>query len=62
MMSVCKVIKKARDKPVLTCLEMIRTINMNRIVNKYEAAQKYKGILCPKIEKKLQANINGTAL
>ncbi|KAL4376245.1 hypothetical protein GQ457_02G030690 [Hibiscus cannabinus] len=52
-----KSILEARDKPILTMMETIRTKIMTRIVSKREAAEKCKGLLCGKIQKKLATNI-----
>ncbi|KAL4385939.1 hypothetical protein GQ457_09G011390 [Hibiscus cannabinus] len=51
----------ARDKPILTMMEIIRTKMMQRISKKAEAAQKYTGLLCPKIQKKVDALIEQAA-
>ncbi|PPD74333.1 hypothetical protein GOBAR_DD28738 [Gossypium barbadense] len=48
-----KIILKARDKPILTMLEIIRRKVMIRLVSMKEAAEKYPGPLCPRIQKKL---------
>ncbi|XP_017624689.1 uncharacterized protein LOC108468311 [Gossypium arboreum] len=45
-------ILEARGKPILTMIETIRTNIMLLIVKKKEEADKWKGILCLKIEKK----------
>ncbi|KAH1098257.1 hypothetical protein J1N35_015178 [Gossypium stocksii] len=50
-------ILKARGKPILTMMKIIRTKIMLLIVKKKEKAKKWKGILCPKIKKKLDVNI-----
>ncbi|KAL4308358.1 hypothetical protein GQ457_01G018380 [Hibiscus cannabinus] len=52
-----KIILEARDKPILTMLEMIRCKIMNRFAKKAEEAQKIVGPLCPKIQKKIDALI-----
>ncbi|KAK8641725.1 hypothetical protein V6N13_011103 [Hibiscus sabdariffa] len=52
-----KMILEARDKPILTMLEMIRCKIMNRFAKKVEEAQKIVGPLCPKIQKKVDALI-----
>ncbi|KAL4385131.1 hypothetical protein GQ457_15G028750 [Hibiscus cannabinus] len=52
-----KSILEARDKPILTLMETIRVKIMTRIVSQREAAEKYKGLLCGKIQKKLDASI-----
>lgn len=52
-----KMILEARCKPILTMIETIRTKIMLLIVKKKEEADKWKGILCPKIKKKLDVNI-----
>ncbi|PPS10034.1 hypothetical protein GOBAR_AA10604 [Gossypium barbadense] len=46
-----KMILEARGKPILTMMETIRTKIMLLIVKKKEEADKWKGILCPKIRK-----------
>ncbi|KAK8698775.1 hypothetical protein V6N13_114882 [Hibiscus sabdariffa] len=51
---------KARDKPILTMLEIIRTKMMRRIVQRREEAEKYIGILCPRIQKKLDNQIQNS--
>ncbi|XP_062161919.1 uncharacterized protein LOC133868944 [Alnus glutinosa] len=48
-------ILKARDKPILTMLEMIRKKLMRRYQLKRDGISKLKGKLCPKIVKKLEA-------
>ncbi|KAK5811755.1 hypothetical protein PVK06_027123 [Gossypium arboreum] len=52
-----KMILEARGKPIQTMMETIRTKIMLLIVKKKEEADKWKGILCPKIKKKLDVNI-----
>ncbi|KAL4335956.1 hypothetical protein GQ457_07G018510 [Hibiscus cannabinus] len=52
-----KIILEARDKPILTMLEIIRCKIMNRFAKKAEEAQKIVGPLCPKIQKKIDALI-----
>ncbi|KAH1090630.1 hypothetical protein J1N35_017887 [Gossypium stocksii] len=52
-----KIILEARGKPILTMMETIRTKIMLLIVKKKEEADKWKGMLCPKIKKKVDANI-----
>jgi hypothetical protein len=49
-----KYILDARDKPILTMLEMIRTKLMRRLQVKRDAMMKYKGSIYPKILKKLE--------
>ncbi|KAL4290083.1 hypothetical protein GQ457_14G014200 [Hibiscus cannabinus] len=51
----------ARDKPILTMMEIIRTKMMQRIPKKAEAAQKYIGLLCPKIQKNVDTLIEQAA-
>ncbi|PPD89555.1 hypothetical protein GOBAR_DD13505 [Gossypium barbadense] len=46
-----------KGKPILTMMETIRTKTMLLIVKKKEDADKWKGMLCPKIKKKLDVNI-----
>ncbi|KAG8503190.1 hypothetical protein CXB51_001038 [Gossypium anomalum] len=48
-----KIILKARDKLILTMLEIIRRKVMTRLVSMREDAEKYPGPLCPRIQKKL---------
>ncbi|KAK8567073.1 hypothetical protein V6N13_110151 [Hibiscus sabdariffa] len=55
-----KIILEARDKPILTMLEIIRTKMMRRIVQRIEEAEKYTGILCPRIQKKLDNQIQNS--
>ncbi|KAL4334052.1 hypothetical protein GQ457_07G008780 [Hibiscus cannabinus] len=55
-----KIIVEARDKPILTMLEIIRTKMIRRIVQRREEAEKYIGILCPKIQKKLDNQIQNS--
>ncbi|KAL4309024.1 hypothetical protein GQ457_01G010200 [Hibiscus cannabinus] len=52
-----KVILEARDKPILTMLEIIRTKMMKRIVQRREETEKFTGPLCPKIQRKLDNQI-----
>ncbi|PPS09515.1 hypothetical protein GOBAR_AA11121 [Gossypium barbadense] len=52
-----KMILEARRKPILTMIETVRTNIMLLIVKKKEEAEKWKGMLCPKIRKKLNVNI-----
>ncbi|KAJ1703320.1 hypothetical protein LUZ63_003099 [Rhynchospora breviuscula] len=55
--NLCEVFNKyildARDKPIITMLEMIRTKLMRRLQVKRDELMKYKGLICPKIQKKL---------
>ncbi|CAB4306440.1 unnamed protein product [Prunus armeniaca] len=44
----------ARDKPILTMLEMIRCNLMKRLEVKRIAMAKHEGVICPKIQKKLE--------
>ncbi|KAJ1703111.1 hypothetical protein LUZ63_002890 [Rhynchospora breviuscula] len=48
-----KYILDARDKPIITMLEFIRTKLMRRLQVKRDEMLKYKGPICPKIQKKL---------
>ncbi|XP_039138855.1 uncharacterized protein LOC120276195 [Dioscorea cayenensis subsp. rotundata] len=48
-----KYILEARGKPILTMMETIRTKLMQMIAMKEIAAHKYTGVLCPKIQKKV---------
>ena len=52
-----KFILDARDKPILTLMEIIRTKLMQKIALKSKVAEKFVGPLCPKIQKKLEHNI-----
>ncbi|XP_012477480.1 uncharacterized protein LOC105793095 [Gossypium raimondii] len=52
-----KMILEAKEKPILTMMETVRTNIMLLIVKKKEEAEKWKGMLCPKIRKKLDVNI-----
>ncbi|KAL4289499.1 hypothetical protein GQ457_14G002690 [Hibiscus cannabinus] len=52
-----KFILEARDKPILTMMETIRTKIMQRIAKKQSQAEKFVGPLCPKIQKKLEIMI-----
>ncbi|PPE02056.1 hypothetical protein GOBAR_DD00927 [Gossypium barbadense] len=52
-----KMILEAKEKPILTMMETVRTKIMLLIVKKKEEAKKWKGMLCPKIRKKLDVNI-----
>ncbi|PPS04146.1 hypothetical protein GOBAR_AA16511 [Gossypium barbadense] len=52
-----KVTLEVRGKPILTMMETIRTKIMLLIVKKKEKDEKIKGILCPKIRKKLDVKI-----
>ncbi|KAJ1699737.1 hypothetical protein LUZ63_008249 [Rhynchospora breviuscula] len=55
--NLCEVFNKyiidARDKPIITMLEMIRTKLMRRFQTKRDEMLKYNGSICPKIQKKL---------
>ena len=53
-----KYILEAREKPILTMMEMIRSHLMKRINSKQIWGKKIKGELCPKIKKKLSAYKN----
>ncbi|GMJ12330.1 hypothetical protein HRI_004902200 [Hibiscus trionum] len=48
-----KMIIEARDKPIITLVESIRSKLMQRIAKKRDEAEKLTGPLCPKIQKKL---------
>ncbi|MBA0612738.1 hypothetical protein Godav_013311 [Gossypium davidsonii] len=52
-----KVILEARGKSIMTMMKTIRTKIMLLIVRKKEETEKIKGILCPKIKKKLDVNM-----
>ncbi|KAK8675465.1 hypothetical protein V6N13_033531 [Hibiscus sabdariffa] len=51
-----KFILEARDKPVITLLEIIRTEIMQRIAKKKVEADKWTTTLCPKIQQKKEAD------
>jgi hypothetical protein len=60
-----KYILDARDKPILTMLEIIRTKLMRRLQVKRHEMKKYKGPICPKIHKNLtngRMNLSSTML
>jgi len=44
-----------RDKPIITCMDMIRESLIVRMQEKRQALNGYKGRLCPNIQKKLKA-------
>ena len=48
-----KYILEARDKPILTHIEIIRTKLMQRVAMKSTGVEKYLRPLCPKIQQKL---------
>ena len=52
-----KFILDARDKPILTLMETIRTKLMQKITLKSKVAEKFVRPLYPKIQKKLEHNI-----
>ncbi|KAK8628204.1 hypothetical protein V6N13_063914 [Hibiscus sabdariffa] len=52
-----KMILDARDKPILTLMEMVRTKMMQKITIKKEQTEKWTGILCPKIQEKVESAI-----
>ncbi|KAK8713662.1 hypothetical protein V6N13_148873 [Hibiscus sabdariffa] len=52
-----KMILEARDKPILTLMEMVRTKIMHKFAMKEQEADKFTGILCPKIQKKVELTI-----
>ena len=47
----------ARPMPLLTMVEMIRTMMMERLAKRKEEAEKWKGLLCPNIAKTLADTI-----
>ena len=47
----------ARDKPIITMCEMIRTKIMTRLQTKREGLQKFEGMICPNIMKKIRSFI-----
>lgn len=48
-----KFILEARDKPIIAMLECIRNLLMMRIIRNKENMLKDKGLICPRIQKKL---------
>ncbi|MFQ6660229.1 hypothetical protein Gotur_028829 [Gossypium turneri] len=52
-----KMILEARGKPILTMMETVMSKIMLLIVKKKEEVEKWKGMPCPKIRKKLDVNI-----
>ncbi|KAK8549320.1 hypothetical protein V6N13_008996 [Hibiscus sabdariffa] len=50
-----KCVLEARSKPIIIMLEGIQTKIMNKIAKKKAEADKWTGVLCPKIQKKLEA-------
>ncbi|KAK8658345.1 hypothetical protein V6N13_036553 [Hibiscus sabdariffa] len=54
-----KLILEARDKPIITLIESIRTKLMQRLAKRKDQVEKWTGLLCPKIHKKLD---NATSL
>ncbi|KAK8617549.1 hypothetical protein V6N13_080459 [Hibiscus sabdariffa] len=54
-----KLILEARDKPIITLIESIRTKLMQRLAKRKDQAEKLTWLLCPKIQKKLD---NATSL
>ncbi|KAL4281766.1 hypothetical protein GQ457_03G014140 [Hibiscus cannabinus] len=55
-----KVCVTTANKPIITMLEIIRTKIMQRIAKKKVEADKWSTILCPKIQKKLDATIESS--
>ena len=51
-----KYILEAKEKPILTMCETIRCKLMNRFFLKRNALEKYNGLICPRIQKKLEKN------
>ncbi|KAK8954634.1 hypothetical protein KSP39_PZI002501 [Platanthera zijinensis] len=51
-----KVILRARDKPIITMLEMIRVILMKRLHTQRDKMDKFNGEVCPTIQKILENN------
>ena len=49
-------ILQARDKPIITLVEMVRTYIMKRIVSKREAAEKWKQPVAPRIWKLIESS------
>ncbi|KAK8691365.1 hypothetical protein V6N13_074876 [Hibiscus sabdariffa] len=58
-MDELKLILEARDKPIITLIESIRTKLMQRLAKRKDQAENCAGLLCPKIQKKLD---NATSL
>ncbi|WVZ04151.1 hypothetical protein V8G54_024957 [Vigna mungo] len=54
------VILDAREKPIISMLEQIRMYLMNRWTSNRENISKYEGIICPKIKKRLQKELEKT--
>lgn len=50
----------ARDKPILTMLEWIRTYTMGRFATMNEKLQKYNGKIMPRPLKRLSIEVQGT--
>lgn len=48
------VLKEARDKPIITCLEWIRRYVMRRNAEKWEGIQNYEGRFMPYVDKVLE--------
>ncbi|XP_039056792.1 uncharacterized protein LOC120199880 [Hibiscus syriacus] len=57
-----KMILEARDKPILTLMEMIRTKIMENIAKKNEVANMYTGSLCLIIQKKIELAIQQSTM
>lgn len=47
-------ILQARNKPIITMLEIIRRMLMKKFQKKREGMKAYKGTICPRIQKKLE--------
>ncbi|KAK8697347.1 hypothetical protein V6N13_113499 [Hibiscus sabdariffa] len=53
-----KMIVEARDKAIITLVELIRSKLMQKIAKKMDQAEKLTGPLCPKIQKKLDTALS----
>ena len=51
-----KYILEAREKPILTIYETIRDKLMNMFFVKKNVVEKYNGLICPRIQSKLEKN------
>ena len=58
--NLCKCFNKyildARDKPILKMFETIKCKLMNRFYMNRNVVKKYEGVICPRIQKKLDQN------
>ncbi|KAK8952388.1 hypothetical protein KSP39_PZI004291 [Platanthera zijinensis] len=51
-----KIILRARDKPIITMLKIIRVIIMKRLHTQRDKISKFNGEVCPTIQKILENN------